>query len=325
MIAAMSSNLSRTPWVLAGVMLCFMTACAAEDPAEPIPLPDAGAEEPGDVMLSAAADSLTTPWNTVKVTGVGPAQGSLIITSQARGEETLTLGSTGDFCRDVHLADGENVIRLEAMDAGGTVSEPVFLSVVRAGEPPVSSGGEPGEIRDRTAGATYYGNADGSGVGEIELNEGAWAALVNDESDDLTKFTGYYAGNDAVAFKLSERMRVHGFNVSVPAQDGETCGPDAFELYISDREEPELAFDGVNWIKLAELDADDGVEEAHTYELDADFPADATHFAIMGTNPTCGIWLYSNVYGFSEIRVLAEDAAPGAPVEDGAPNCASAE
>jgi len=311
--------------VLVSLLAAFsIAACSADGPADdiPAPAPDAGQEQMETVPLSASADAAATPWTTVMVTGTGPAQGTLIINSPARGEETRSLGSTGDFCIDVALSDGENMIKMEAIAAGGDYSEPVFVTVTREGEPPESEGDDP-TVGDRTDGATYYNNADGTTVGGVTALEGEWNNLVNGDTGDLLKFEGTWANNEAVAYKLSERMVIRTFEITVPANDGPGCGPEAFEVYIADGPEPEMAFDGINWVKVAEAEGDDILEDGGTYRLQADFEANSTHFAVMGTNPSCTPYGYYNNYGFNEVRVLADEQGSQIDPDTQAPNCAN--
>jgi hypothetical protein len=332
--------LHRLATILFAASLTFgAVACSSSNP-EPLPdlsQPDAGQDEtPGEVPLSVKSSVVETPWSSLVVTGTGPAQGTLIYNSTARGEDTITLGSTGEFCLDIPLAEGANTIKFEAIDAGGNYSEAKFLDVTRAGEPPTPTADpvdEPG-VSDRTAGATYYNNADGSGVGEVELTAGQWADMVNNNTADNVKFKGGWANNEAVAYELSEKMRVHKFEITAPAFDGDTCGPQAFDIYVTNAPEPEMSFDGTNWVKVAWVDTSGGEEgekhiaksvaEGSTYVLDSKARGiPATHVAIVGRNATCGG--LGNEYGISEIRVIAEEA--GGNVDDtvdcqGAPSCA---
>jgi hypothetical protein len=304
-------------------------ACSSSNP-DPIPeleQPDAGSEQqPGAVPLSVQSSVVETPWSSLVVTGSGPAQGTLVYNTTARGEDTITLGSTGEFCLDIPLVDGANTIKFEAIDAGGSYSEAKFLEVTRAGETPEPEP-DPVEgpgVSDRTDGSTYYNNADGSGVGDVELTGGQWADMVNDNTSDNVKFKGGWVSNEAVAYALPEEMRVHGFEVTAPAMDGDTCGPQAFDLYVANAPEPEMSFDGINWVKVAALEKADSVEEGTTYELASSSRGiPATHFAIVGRNATCGG--LGNEYGISEIRVLAEEEGSGGETNtdcQGAPTCA---
>jgi len=316
---------------LARILLASISAvaigCSASNPDDiPDIAPDAGGDvTPGVVSLRVDDPVVKTPWPTVMVTGRGPAKGTLLISSTARGEDSQSIPATGDFCIDVPLADGENTIKFEAIDAEGTYSDPVFVSVSREGELP---GGNPTPIEgpgisDRTAGASYYDNADGSEAGAVDLVEGAWGDLVDNNSSNLVRFAGGWVNNEAVAYKLAKKMNVHGFNVTAPAFDDPTCGPQAFDIYVANDAAPKMDFDGVVWMKVASLVSADALEDGGTYKLSSiSRGIPATHFAIVGRDATCGG--FGNEYGVSEIRVLAEDDDSG-PIDVGpqAPSCVS--
>ena len=51
--------------------------------------------------------------------------------------------------------------------------------------------------------------------------------------------------------------------------------------------------------------------------LKPQFSANATHFALLGKNPSCGI--VNNYYGFAEVRVWALEDTEAEPVAAAAP------
>lgn len=323
--------------LLASLTVVAFAGCGAQTSEEPpLPLgPDAGGESgetPGEgpVSLSVATPALETPWDVVLITGQGPAQGQIHVdASPADGAKSYPLGSTGSFCISVRLAEGENTIRVEAESVSGERSEAKLYTVLREGElpepPPTVSDDD--QIIDRTDGSTHYNNADGNDVGvdALTLEDGDWDDMVDDDRDSYVKFTGTWANNEMVAYALPTEMKVRGFEITLPAQDGDTCGPQEIDVYLAEGPNPEMALDGSHWVNVATVsDGDEDYDaDGATYERAAGASGfDATHFAIVGTNPTCHPWAYQNTYGISEVRVLAEaDGAEIEPLESDRPVC----
>ncbi len=321
---AMLRTLSR--FLLASLPVLAL-GCSASNPDDiPEIAPDAGEDvTPGVVNLRVDDPVVKTPWPTVMITGRGPSKGTLLISSTARGEDSQSIPASGDFCVDVPLGEGDNKIKFEAIDADGNYSDPIFVSVSREGELP---GGTPTPIEgpgisDRTAGTSYYDNADGDTVGGVSLVEGAWADLVDNNKTNLVRFEGGWLNNEAVAYKLPKKMNVHGFHVTAPAFDDPTCGPQAFDIYIANETAPKMSLDGETWIKVASQLSDTALKDGGTYELQSiSRGIPVTHFAIVGRDATCGG--LGNEYGIQEIRVYAENDDSG-PVDTGpqAPSCVS--
>lgn len=325
---------------LASILLAALvaTACAAESPDEaPEFVPDGGSEPAGTATLTVKDPIAETPWPSVVIEGTGPGGGELTVDSSAGGQKSYPIPASGNFCIDVTLGEGDNTIKLEAESAEGAFSKAVYHNVKRAGEIP---GGAPKPvdgpgIADRTDGASYYDNADGTEIGALTLESGDWDELVDSKTDGVVVFSGSWAGNEAVAYALSEEMKVHGFEVTAPAFDGDTCGPQAFDIFAVSAAKPDLAEIGdTGWVRLAWVDTKEGTEdtpyhaesvaEGATYKLASISRGfSATHVAIVGRNDTCG--LTDNDYGLTELRVLAETGDE--PVETGpqAPSCASRE
>ena len=320
------------------VVLAF--GCSASNPEDrPVTLePDAAPQEES-VSLRVDPPPVSTPWSAFPIAGVGPGNGTLIY-SVAGFEDTVRLGATGEFCIDVSLADGDNSIKIEAISAAGDFSEPEFLSIRREGEPPAP---EPQstevQLSDRTPGTSFYASED-TGVGsynpfqkysQVYLDSGTFAELVDGNESESVKFHGLDVGNgEIVAFALKERMAVHSFEITTPPTGDETCGPEGFQVWVSDENEPELQLDGVSWVKVAEVDVDSHVAAGTTYELDSVVAGiNAKYVALKMTNSSCvdafnldlEMYIY---YAINEIRVIAEKDGTGTgKPRDGAPSCAT--
>lgn len=313
--------------------LVAASACTASNPADVpgSPGPDAGSDRPEPVELRVEPPPVTTPWKAYPITGVGPAKGTLIYRVGAL-EDTVRLGATGEFCVDVPLAMGDNAIEIEAVSASGEFGDPERLSIRREGEPPAP---EPLPddlvVADRTPGTAFFASKDtGWGLDEkVYLDQGSFAELVDGNTSQAVEFHGLDVDNgEVIAFALKERMAVHGFKVTAPPTGGDTCGPEGFQIWLSDELAPELELDGVSWLKLAEVTAEDHVAKGTTYELDAYVAGfNARYLAIKMTDSSCVDYFSLTLpiyYAINEIRVIAEKDGSGSGVpRDGAPSCAA--
>jgi hypothetical protein len=324
---------ARTAKLFVVLAALAAAACGNANPEDLPPVdgePDAGQVDPGPVALTITPSSVITPWDSVPITGAGPANGTLVYESAAGGQDTIRLGSTGEFCLDISLVDGDNTIKFEAISEAGEYSDAEFLTIRKEGEPPEIEPVDPGNIilADRTPGTVYYmQDVPYNSETEIELDSGTFSGLVDGNTNEIVQFhaDGILTG-ETLAFTLDEQMSVHRFEVTVPDRDDPTCGPDGYELWVSNEEMPELILDGLTWLKVAERPYDDISQTATTYEDEVSVPGiRAKHFAIKFTDTSCAFWFTldpRSAYGVAEIRVIAEDGDSVPVITDGAPSCA---
>lgn len=324
--------------IVSAALALLATACAAENP-DKIPkqartLADAGPMDE-NVYLEVEQPVALTPWDAIPLRGRGPGGGTLLIET-ANKQDVLNLGTTGEFCYDARLVPGENVIEFQAISAEGTYGEVLSVTVRQEGTPPDPTPDPgPGQVAlgDRTAGATFYDSVDtDTGLYDlsVELLEGEFQQLVDGQVGEIVKFQGNwtygFTDGEVLAFSLRDRVAIHGFRVTAPDQGGETCGPEAFDLWVSDKLQPELTLDGVTWFEVADVSASESTAKSKTYDLPIYFPGlQARYFAIRITDASCGNpFLLSNPTGLAEIRVIAELEDNGEePDWNGAPSCAS--
>ena len=284
---------------------------------------------PGETPVDAPAPTVeldpvpvVTHWDTVKLSGRGPAHGTVLVETLSHGAMSNRIDSTGVFCIDVPLGDvhSENEISVRAIDAMGRYSEPVLLDVVREAAPDlpepvvaevlnVATNGEPELGMATVIGGQLSAVTDG--------NPGTFVELRDDGSTDTTSW---------LMVRLTERSTVDRLVLSTTADHRLL----EFKVLLSDEAMPTPPIDGDSgWTEVAHIVATEETASAH-HELT--FDATVAQYVgiqlLLSEETSWQPCLNTSVFcrGLHQIKELEAWSTPEmvvAPPVEAAPTCSS--
>lgn len=312
---------SMTRHVLTAFLLSTLAACSAEEVGmDGDVAPDAGTSEVETaVELEVDAPDASTHWDSIPVTGHGPANGTLIYTTAGGGQHVEALGATGDFCVDVLLSkDQNNTIKFEAVNSAGVYSEPILVDVRQAGEPPETE-------TDTDTNTGYTNIAYGATIEDMSVgidDDGDVAALVDGDTSAHITVRNSVLHTDWMVVELNERLPIEQIKI----QTTEDCPMDHFKILLSDdADSADPVFNGISyppsWVTVAEVSV--GVP-IHVVQPNLGQPR-ARRMAIEFLSGDCSSIIENGRHRIKEIEVWAVgERDPGEPGSDGgAPSCSS--
>ncbi len=201
--------------ILSAVLCCaglLSGACIAEKPDDGNRPggPDAGSQETdaGDLGVPLNVEGLppTTYWDTVPLFGHGPVNGTVLVEGPL-DTVSAELGIDGSFCIDIPLEKGAtNNLRVIAIDEDGERSEPVFLDISQAGEPPEP--GDPVPARNVALGGLPV-------QGSIAEEQGTYPAMTDGNRATGVMLQNNIFSSDWVILRIPtpdgvEQIRIYG-------------------------------------------------------------------------------------------------------------------
>jgi len=269
-------------------------------------MPDAGSMEP---QLRLDQTLSNTNYFSVPVSGKGPASGSLLVETPARGAYSTTIAPDGCFCLDVPLTpEMTNTLKFKAMDTMARYTPEVKVDVAQSGTPPgMPTPGQPTSLaRNSTVQATT-----------LTLQSGTWSMVTDGSASTWVDAENSVFSDDWVSFKLGQRGAVDMIRV----RSQPDCPMKDYNIFISDAASPGPAVSGGgqpgyfvgDWAYLYHQTNGSGYDG---YQLT---PATTTsYFGIQFLSTDC----YGPVsnHFITEIEVWTPPPAPDSP---DAPSCAN--
>lgn len=282
------------------LLLLLVAACGADETADAddtMTPPEPPAEDPGEPevvppTLELDAVPETTSWMSVTVTGVGPAQGSIVVQAPATGELAFDIGLDGHFCAEVDLEAGtSNSISFQAFDTAAVASEPVAVEVVQEGTPEDGNVAEGGVVDDMT----------------VAIDDGEAAFLTDGNPTTTVRLSNSLLHDDWLSLRLAERAHIEHIRVLSEID----CPMKEYLVMISDLEDPGPAVEGDTDWRVVEHVRDGGFERT----IDV-YPTDARFVGIQFLSKDCAGVLETGKHEIREIQALTAAAdAPACPVD----------
>lgn len=313
--------MSRSTLVI--LLASSLAACSAEGvdtDTNPIG-PDAGAVIDEGVPLEIDSPSASTYWNSIAVTGHGPANGTLVFTTPGGGQFTEDLGASGDFCVDVILmSDSVNKVKFEAIDLEGEYSDPVFIDVRQYGTPPDTRPGP-----DPAPGYTnIVAGADISHM-SVSVEDGDVSAMVDGDTSGSVSIRNAAADADWLVIEFNERLPIQQIHIETATD----CPMERYAILLNDDPQSGAPIK-YNWVTGLYYYGSGWTMVGFVSEGSADqtlVPSigdpRAQRMAIEFLSGDCGPLLGSGRHKIKEIEVWARsEDNPDVPTEPtGAPSC----
>lgn len=212
--------------------------------------PDAG-DDQRSANLRLDPYPQTTPYATVKVSGQGPAYGSLLVDTPIDGEMSRSLPADGTFCLDIELRPNENnTITLGSIDEMGNYSQVHSLEVLREGTPPDGDDGDrPPVLSNVAEGATEFD------VGGSVRDGGDISTVTDGDEIDHVRVRNSSGDDDYLSIRLTRKLPIVAVRfLSGRHPDGD-CRAKGYDIYahsdaVPSQGNPE---DGGGWQKLEEV------------------------------------------------------------------------
>lgn len=254
----------------------------------------------------------TTYWNTVPLSGRGPARGTVLVTYPG-GSTTAPISSDGVFCRDVPLTPGVNAITLQATDVEGNYTPVVNVEVMQSGSPPVVDEEPPPSPVNVLQGATMERENVWLGYYETDSSE-TYQRMVDGNIDSYVDMYGVnWLSTDWVFFRLPTAARFSKLVV----RSRSDCPLGQYEAMYTDLENPGDPVHGSgDWHSLGVI-TDGGPDSENLVE-----PSIARFVAI---NFIDGCWTDSitETFSVSEIEAWSLPNMPPPAEPPRAPQCLS--
>ncbi len=251
-----------------------------------------------------------TQFASVPLTGRGPANGTVIIDTPARGSITAMVSAAGTFCVDIPLRpDSENELTLQAIDAMGTYSEMVTTKTRQMGRPPEPEMVTPEEPKNVGLDATLVATT-------TDVEEGDWWALSDGDTSTSVKVSNTRWDDDWFSLQLSERANIGSVHVTSVGD----CALSEYYVFLSDTDPPPPATraNGMQWREVAHVRGGTG-DDTLTFD-----PMIARYVGIEFISGDCTDWGLG-YHQISEIEVWTRPLPPPPPRTVEAPSCLSAD
>jgi len=279
------------------------SACSVHAPDDHAPdaMPDAGSMDP-TLRLDPTLQS--TNYFSVPVSGKGPASGSLLVDTPARGSYSTTIGPDGCFCLDVPLTqEMKNSLKFKAMDAQARYSPEVTVDVSQSGTPPGMPA--PGTPTALARNSTLQGTS-------LTLQTGSWPMLTDGNAGTWIDVENALFSDDWLALKMGQR----GLVDLIRLRSQSNCPMKEFNLFISDASNPGPAISGATDWKFVYHETNGDGDNA--YQMFT--PTTATYLGIQFISTDC--------YGPQSDHLLSEvdvwTPPPPPPNSPDAPSCMNA-
>jgi hypothetical protein len=294
-----------------------LAACSADGVGmDPEVGPDAGEGIKEGVPLEIEAPAPSTKWSSIPVTGHGPPNGTLYITTGAGGQISEQLPASGKFCVDVVLAKNTvNTIKFEAIDTTGEYSDPVLIDVTQDGDPPDANPNP--EPQPGYSNIALNANISAHSV---SVEEGELSALVDGDSTGAVSLTDAPLSLDWLVIDLKERLPIEQFHIETT----EDCPLEEYDILLHDGAESgnpvggAFSTPGEGWTVVASM-VDGSSDE--TLEPALGSPK-ARRMAIHFLSDDCGS--FGGRHKITEIEVWGRgESTPEEPKQNNAPSCTS--
>jgi hypothetical protein len=280
----------------------LVLGCSAEPPDPNIPTaPDSGVDEeappPEEVVLTLDDVVGQTDYQTVMVSGTGPANGIVVYHAPARGNFTEDILPTGVFCIDIPLLEGkDNDLSFYAISIEGEESKQAFVTVTQSGEEP-----EPGP--EQEAGLRLVkGISHLAAENFVDDPPTAFGALYDGVVSQTVTLEEDYVGMPWFTFSLPSATSVNEIRVVSDADKP----LETYDIYASSTsgDPGPVHWNSPNWTKIATIRGETTGDEDITPEI----IAEAKHigFILQG-----GYSLNLDMHYIKEIQVLTDDASDG--------------
>lgn len=305
---------------LALVAVTAIGACTASGVGEDVG-PDAMEADASTPELIVNPPDVSTYWNSIPITGHGPANATLIYTTPGGGQFTADLNGSGDFCVDVILQKNSvNTIKFEAVNSGAVYTPASFVDVRQQGDPP---GVDPNPVPN----VGYSNIAAGAEIRDlsVSIEEGSVAALVDGDSNGVVSIRNELNGPDWMVIELNERIPIEQIHIETSSD----CPLESLNILLNDNAQsgdpiiddwgPNSYGDG--WIMIASVTGNTAPEQ--TLEPVIGDPL-AQRLAIEFLSADCGPLVGSGRHKITEIEVWGrgEDVIDETP-SNNAPSCTS--
>jgi hypothetical protein len=280
----------------------MLTAACVQEAELPPAGPDAGdvpSELPRLRIDGVAAESI---FDSVPVTGKGPAGGTLYINT-SQGQTEKLLGPSGSFCLDLDLqANILNKVSFQAANQEGLYTQEVTLEILQrpaddVTEPPATVG-ELVNIAER---------APSFNASNVSVESGSFDMAVDGNVNTYVQVKHTSAlGSDWLGFTLAERAGIDHIKI-VGTPD---CHPSDYAVYLSDMEAPKNPWEtGAQYEDWELLEYVWDGEQEQTIIPPLGDPK-ARHLAISFLADSCGAFFGYSVHEIREIEVWSTEAAP---------------
>ena len=298
--------------------LAFTTGCFAVNPGNEFHPPDMTRNvAPTDDMAeeSGPLDPPTlgpvpgiTPWDTVNITGKGPASGRIIIESNLQGSFLGVASLDGSFCIDVKLVEGsDNVLSIRAQDADGSrISEAIQKTIRREGAPPSPEQTPPTQAMKNVA----MGGGSAYSPGSTIYGGGTTDNVIDGDRSTSLGITASQGTEEWFRVSLVQRSSVNKITFVVPAKCANQPGV-LVQTDVANAGDPTST--NTNWTEVQTVAVGGYTCDASNCVLEAGMPAHTVReVAFRFTSAGCATFggSFGTEHFASEIEVMS---VPGAP------------
>ncbi len=322
--------------VMTGLLAAAVSGCQAEAPTTPFAnpggtgdggvrmptVPDASPVDPG-MVAPPVLDGIdtTTVYSTVPVHGVASPHSSVLFESDDGTTVTVDVASTGRFCVDAPLVDGEdNRFHVSTIDKWGNQSTKVDFSVTQNGQP------QQQQASTESQNAALGGIAKANYLGFTSILDGNHTELDTIDGNLSTSYTGSSSGeiwhifsstpDPSIVVKLAAESHINKITAYAP---GACKFVKPMELWYTDSGAPSPPnIDPTGWSKAQSKVSTDAMSATATLN------ATVTHVAVLWPGGEDNLQLgncgtIQPVYGLAELQAwTVANVAPPAPR---APSC----
>jgi hypothetical protein len=320
---------------LFSALIIVAGACAAEPPTnddfEPRPTETddgngggggGGGDDTAPAKPALSINSLptVTEWESVSITGNGPAHGTLVYDSPSRGQFAVDISGDGSFCVDVPLAmETLNKIRLQAISQAGQYSDQVMVEVTQERSQVPDSTEQPGED-----GQPFYYNAAlaASNIRTPGVVDGVLSSMFDGDVSSTVGIRQEFFAADTVAFQLPELVDIDHLRIASP----EECQLEYYEVLVTDEIDPAdptwTEQDGWGeWTVAATVN-----NKSTEHEITPNLASLKVRHVALHFKSGCGLFPGSMEHRVAEIAVFVRDIAGGTDdpgITDEGPSCSN--